>query len=278
MSPRIDSHQHFWRYSPATHDWITDEMAVLRRDYLPADLRPLLQAGGIDGCIAVQAAQSLDETRFLLGLADAHPWIRGVVGWVDLRSPDVAAQLREFAGHPAFVGVRHIVQSEPDPRFVLGPEFVRGIAALAEFDLVYDLLVFPHQLPAAVELVARFPQQRFVLDHLAKPRIAKGERAEWERDLRALARCGNVACKVSGMVTEADWQAWRPDGLRVYWEVALDAFGPGRLLYGSDWPVCRLAAEYGRWLEVVEGWVETLGPEDRVAVMGGNAGRVYQAG
>src|SRR5262245_35432742 len=223
-TPRIDSHQHFWRYEPREFAWIDERMAAIRRDFLPQDLAPLLAARDLQGCIAVQAVQSLAETRFLLDCARSHPTVRGVVGWVDLRSPQVEAQLREFARDRHFAGVRHIVQSEPDPRFLLQPDFVRGIAAMAPFDLAYDLLLFPHQLPSAIELCARFPQQRFVLDHLAKPRIAAGERQPWATDLQRLARLPNVACKLSGMVTEADWQRWTMAGLQPFVDEALGAF------------------------------------------------------
>jgi L-fuconolactonase len=275
-TPRIDGHQHFWRYEPREFAWIDDKMAAIRRDFLPRDLAPLLAARGFHGCIAVQAVQSLDETRFLLDCARRHPFVRGVVGWVDLRAQEVDAQLREFAGNPRFVGVRHVVQSEPDPRFLLQPEFVRGIAALQPFDLAYDLLLFPWQLPAAIELCARFPQQRFVLDHFGKPRIAAGEREPWAGDLQRLALLPNVACKLSGMVTEADWRQWTPAGLKPYVDTVLSAFGPERLLFGSDWPVCLLACDHGRWADVVESLLAQLSPAQRAAVFGGNAARWYR--
>jgi L-fuconolactonase len=277
-TPRIDSHQHFWRYEPREFAWIDGRMAAIRRDFLPQDLAPLLAAGGFDGCIAVQAVQSLAETRFLLDCARSHPFVRGVVGWVDLRSQEVEVQLREFARDPHFVGVRHVVQSEPDPRFLLQPDFVRGIAALAPFDLAYDLLLFPHQLPAAVELCARFPRQRFVLDHLAKPRIAAGEREPWASDLQRLALLPNVACKLSGMVTEADWQRWTPAGLQPFVDAALAAFGPDRLLFGSDWPVCLCASDHARWVDAAAALLAALSPAQRAAVFGGNAARWYRVG
>lgn len=273
---RIDSHQHFWRYSSATHGWIDDSMAAIRRDFGPEDLAQELRASGIDACITVQVDQTLDETRQMLATADAHPWIAGVVGWVDLRSPTVRDQLRTFAAHPKFVGIRHIVQGEPDPRFVLQPEFQRGIAALAEFDLVYDVLVYPHQLPAAVELAARHPQQRFVLDHLAKPRIRARELRPWARDLADFAQLPNTSCKLSGMVTEAEFASWRDEDLAPYAQVALETFGPQRLLFGSDWPVCLVAASYARWFDLVCSWLAPLTPAERDGVLGGNAGRIYR--
>ena len=272
---RIDSHQHFWHYQRADYGWIDDSMAVLRRDFLPGDLRPELAAAGIAGCIAVQVRQSLDETRYLLDLASKHPEIRGVVGWVDLQSQDVEAQLREFTKNPRFVGVRHIAQSEPDPRFLVSEPFLRGIAALSTTDLVYDVLVYPHQLPAAIELAEQFPGQRFVLDHLGKPDQKRLQVGEWAAQVQALARASNVACKVSGMVTEADWQNWSAAGLRPAFDIVLQAFGPDRLMFGSDWPVCLCASDYQRWVDTVAGWLAELPEAERSAVNGGNASRLY---
>lgn len=272
---RIDSHQHFWHYSATEYGWIDERMAVLRRDFLPRDLRPELDAAGIAGCIAVQTRQTLDETRFLLGLAAQQPWIRGVVGWVDLLSPDVELHLREFTKNHRFVGVRHIAQSEPDPRFLVSEPFLRGIAALSTTDLVYDILVYPHQLPAAVELAEQFPGQRFVLDHLGKPDLRSKDLADWARHVQALAKAPNVACKLSGLVTEADWRSWSPDALRPAYEVALDAFGPARLLFGSDWPVCLCASNYRRWVDTVASWLADLTEAERNAIAGGNTTRLY---
>jgi len=272
---RIDSHQHFWRYTPAEYGWIDDAMAVLRRDFLPADLRPELEAAGLTGCIAVQTRQTLAETRFLLELAHHHKEIRGVVGWVDLLAADVEAQLREFTRNKHFVGVRHIAQAESDPRFLVCEPFLHGIAALSTTDLVYDVLVYPHQLPAAVELAQRFPGQRFVLDHLGKPDLRRADLGEWARQVKALAGSANVACKLSGLVTEADWHQWSPATLRPSFDVVLAAFGPGRLLFGSDWPVCLCASDYRRWFDTVQGWLADLAEAERAAVLGGNAVRTY---
>jgi L-fuconolactonase len=272
---RIDAHQHFWRYAPATHAWIDGAMQALRRDFLPEDLAPLLRDAAFDGCIAVQAAQDVAETEWLLRLAGDHPFVRGVVGWVDLCAPDVAEQLGRLAATPALRGIRHIVQDEPDDRFMLRPDFMRGIAALTEFDLAYDILIYPRQMPAAVELAQSFPQQRFVLDHLGKPPIRNGELDAWARGIAALSRNRNVYCKLSGMVTEADWQAWSPDNFTPYLEVAMDWFGPERLMIGSDWPVCTLAGTYGDVIGIVARYIERLPPEDRAAITGGTAARVY---
>jgi L-fuconolactonase len=272
---RIDAHQHFWSYSAAEYPWIGKGMERLAHDHLPADLAPLAAAEGIGGTIAVQARQSLEESRWLLELADANPLILGVVGWVDLRSTHVEDQLRAFAEHPKFVGVRHVVQDEPDPRFLLGDSFLHGIRKLATFGLTYDLLLYPQQLPAAAEFVGRFPEQPFVLDHLAKPRIKAGELDPWRQDLRALAAHGNVLCKLSGMVTEADWQGWKRSDFTPYLEVALEIFGPKRLMIGSDWPVCTLAAGYPDTIGIVREFLAPLAAAEREAIEGGNAARFY---
>ena len=272
---KIDAHQHFWRYSPTAYGWIDERMRALRRDFMPEDLEPLLRGKGYVRCVAVQASQTLEETRFLLDLAARHDFIGAVVGWVDLRSSEVEAQLQEFIAHPKFKGVRHVVQDEPDDRFLLHPDVMNGISALESFGLTYDLLVYPRQLPAATELVRRFPRQRFVLDHLGKPEIVKGTRSPWRELVSELSRSPNVYCKVSGLVTEAEWSAWRPEDLRPYLDVVFDAFRPERLLIGSDWPVCTLAGDYGRVLSVVEDYVAGRAPAERDAVLGGTAARFY---
>jgi L-fuconolactonase len=271
----IDSHQHFWRYSPGTHPWIDGRMEVLKRDYLPEELAPLLAAAGMGGCVAVQASQSLEETRILLRLADAHPFIRGVVGWVDLRSTDVEAQIHEFSGHPRFRGVRHVVQDEPDDRFLLRDDVLNGLSVLESFGLTYDLLVYPRQLPAAREVVRRFPRQRFVLDHLGKPDVAGKAIDPWREQVRGLAASPNVFCKLSGLVTEANWTGWTADDLRPYLDVAIEAFGPDRCMIGSDWPVCTLAGDYVRVMGVVREHVARLGGDAAAAVLGGTARRFY---
>jgi L-fuconolactonase len=275
-TPRIDAHQHFWKYTPAEYGWIDESMAALRRDFLPEHLQPLLAANGYDGCIAVQARQTLEEAEWLLELAAQHPFIRGVVGWVDLQSDDLRAQLERLASRKRLVGIRHIVQGEPDDHFLLRPRFCRGLALLAEYDLAYDILIYARHLPVAVAFVERFPGQRFVLDHLAKPEIKRGEIKSWEADLRRLAAFPNVSCKLSGLVTEADWQHWTPQGLRPYLDVAYDAFGPQRLLVGSDWPVCLVAADYARTMDVVEDFLAARPADERAAVLGGNAVRFWQ--
>ncbi len=273
---KIDSHQHFWKYDPREYPWIDDAKVALRGDYLPADLAREQGATGYDGSIVVQARQTLEETRWLLELAEKDPRIHGVVGWVDLQSPAVRDQLATFAAHPKLVGVRHVVQDEPDDRFMLRPEFLRGIAALAEFALAYDILIFPKQIPAAIELARRFPSQPFVLDHIAKPFIKDHLLSPWAEQIRELAACSNLHCKVSGMVTEADWRGWKPADFTPYLEVVLAAFGPSRLMIGSDWPVCLLAADYGAVMGLAQDYFARLSPEDQRKVFGANALAFYQ--
>jgi len=273
---RIDAHQHFWTFDANEYGWIGEGMDVLRRDFGPRDLAPLLKSHGFDGCVAVQARQTPGETEHLLALAREHDLVRGVVGWVDLCAPDVADRLDALAGEEKLVGLRHVVQDEPDDRFVLRADFQRGIAALTGRGLVYDVLVYPRQLPHAIELVARFPEQPFVLDHVAKPPVKQRRVEPWSEHLHALARHPNATCKLSGLVTEADWAAWTPRDLFPYLDVALDAFGPERLMFGSDWPVCLLAASYARVVDAVAEWADDrLAPSEREALFGGNSARVY---
>ncbi|HEY6168240.1 MAG TPA: amidohydrolase family protein [Verrucomicrobiae bacterium] len=271
---RIDSHQHFWRYGAAEYPWIRQEWPI-RRDFLPLHLQPLLSATGLDGSIAVQARQTLDESRWLLELADQHPLIKGVVGWADLRSSCVEEQLAAFAKHPKFVGVRHVVQDEPDDSFMLQPDFLRGLGTLKQFNLTYDILIFPKQLPAAITLVGKFPEQSFVLDHIAKPFIRDGTLAPWREQIRELAKFPNVLCKVSGMVTEAKWSDWKADDFKPYLDVVFAAFGVERLMYGSDWPVCLLAGSYEKVFALVHDYVAPLSTEAKEQFFGGNAARFY---
>ena len=272
---RIDSHQHFWRYTTDEYGWIDDSMAALRRDFLPADARREMDGAAVDACIAVQARQTLEETRWLLELAATNPFVAGVIGWIDLQADDAAGQLAHFAD-PKLVGVRHIVQSEPDDRFMLRPAFCRGISLLEDRDLTYDILIYPRHLPFAADLVARFPRQRFVLDHLAKPDIRTGEMQAWEKGIRALAKSPLVFCKLSGLVTEADWTRWTPEQIRPYLDVAFECFGVHRLLAGSDWPVCTLAADYRRTVSLLDEYMAERPPAERDAVMGGNAARLWR--
>jgi L-fuconolactonase len=255
-------------------------MERLAGDFLPADLEAVARPVGVVGSVAVQARQSLDESRWLLSLADRDPFIHGVVGWVDLRSERVAEDLVALARHEKFVGVRHVVQDEPDPRFVLGDAFVQGVRMLHQFGLTYDLLLYSHQLPAAIELVGLVPEQPFVLDHLAKPPIKPpqkaGELAAWRRDIETLARHDNVCCKLSGLVTEAAWRQWKPADFTPVLDVALAAFGPGRLMFGSDWPVCLLSAEYAEVVGIIDDFISTLTPAEQSLIWADTACRVYR--
>lgn len=271
----IDAHQHFWRYNPAHYEWIDDSMATLRRDFLPEHLKPELERAGFEGSIAVQARQAPEETLWLLELAESTPWILGVVGWVDLRSPEVRSQLKELARNPKLVGVRHIVQSEPDDRFLLQPDFLRGISVLEEFDLAYDILIYTKHLSVAAEFVERFPRQRFVLDHLAKPPIKSGNIDSWAQGIERLAAFPNVFCKLSGLVTEADWKHWEPEHIVPFLDVAFESFGADRLMIGSDWPVCLVAAPYAQAIEVVKNYLLQKKPEVQERILGGNARRFW---
>jgi L-fuconolactonase len=249
-------------------------MAVLQRDYLPADLRPLLEATGFQRSVVVQVAQNEEENAFLLGLAEAEPTIAAVVGWVDLCSPDAPARLAHWARHPKLRGVRHLAQSEPDD-FQTRPDFQRGIAALESVGLVNDICIYERHLPATLELVRKFPRQPFVLDHIGKPRIKARELSPWRERFRELAALPNVCCKLSGMVTEADWSTWTAADLAPYLDVALEAFGPDRLMIGSDWPVCLLAADYPTVMTLVKERVSALSASEQDKVLGGTAARFY---
>ena len=270
---RIDAHQHFW--TPSTQTWLDESMSVLKRDFWPEHLEPLLREQGFDGCIAVQTLASVDETRLYLKLAGEHDFITGVVGWVDLCSSDARADIVRLSSDPKLVGIRHIAQSEPDD-FLVRPDFQRGIAALGEIGLVYDILIYARQLPAALQLVRAFPRQRFVVDHIAKPEIKAGIKQPWEERMREMARHPNVACKLSGMVTEADWNRWKPSDIAFYLDTVLDCFGPSRLMIGSDWPVCLLAGSYERVVGMLFDYISRLSTGEQDAILGMTAQAVYR--
>jgi L-fuconolactonase len=274
----IDSHQHFWRYDARRDSWITEEMSVLKRDFLPQDLLPELAANDIGASIAVQADQSERETLFLLDCAARHAEIAGVVGWVDLCSPDVPERLAFFSQFKKLRGFRHVVQTEPDDRFLLREDFCRGVACLSEFGFTYDILIYPKQLGAACEFVQKFPQQRFVIDHLAKPAIRAKEIDSWCAQISAIARHPNVFCKLSGLVTEADWRRWSADDCKPYLDVVFDAFGADRLMFGSDWPVCLLAGTYRQVKHLIADYTRNLPAGDREKILGLNAARFYGLG
>ena len=272
---RIDAHHHLWRYRKSDYGWIDERMAVIARDFLAADLRSEAAGCRIDGAIAVQARQTVEETAWLLEQAAADGFLRGVVGWAPLASREFPRLLESWRGHTALKGLRHIAQDEPDEQFLLGEEFNAGIRALRGSGLVYDILIYERHLPTAMRFVDRHPDQTFVLDHVAKPRIRERALEPWRRNLVELGRRGNVFCKFSGMVTEADWGAWTSADLRPYAEAVLEAFGPARLMFGSDWPVCLLASGYGRWFDTCQELLAGLTLEEKDAVFGGVAKAVY---
>jgi L-fuconolactonase len=273
---KIDSHHHFWTYDPVEYGWIDDAMRTIRRDFLPEHLRAEIAAAGVDGVVSVQARQSAVETQWLLDLAVHNDFIKGVVGWVELASPKAGAQLEGAAANLKLKAVRHVVQAEPDDNFILRDDFNRGISELKRFDLVYDILIFERHLPQTIRFVDSHPNQIFVLDHLAKPRIKDGLFEPWNKNIRELAERPNVYCKASGMVTEADYARWTKAQLQRYFDVALEAFGPRRLMFGSDWPVCLVACGYARWRELVSGWISKLSADEQARILGGTAMEVYR--
>jgi L-fuconolactonase len=273
---RIDSHHHFWRYSADDYGWIDHEKKLLQRDFLPDDLKAEIEANRVDGVISVQARQSIEETQALLSFAERHAWILGVVGWLPLSDSNVESVLDEFGQYRRLRAVRHVVQDEPDDRFLVRSEFIRGIAALKQHNIAYDLLVFPHQLPAAIELVAQFPEQTFVLDHIAKPRVERDKIDESWRDLfTRLASHQNVFCKFSGVITEVRDADWNIETVRPYWQIALEAFGPSRLMFGTDWPVCLLRGTYSQWVATVENLACSLSKSEQAMFWGGTAVNAY---
>jgi L-fuconolactonase len=276
VTERIDAHHHLWRYTAGEYGWIEDAMGALRRDFLPEDLMAEMRVAGVAGAVAVQARQTIEETRWLLALAEGCEAIRGVVGWAPLAAPEFVAVMEEFAGRPKLKGLRHIVQAETDERFLLREEFNRGIRALRGTGLVYDVLIYERQLAQAIEFVDLHPEQVFVLDHVAKPRIREGVIEPWASQVRELAKRENVSCKVSGMVTEADWSGWTLETLSPYLDVVVEAFGPQRLMAGSDWPVCLVACGYAQWFGVLEAYFAGFSEAEREAVFGGTAKRVYR--
>lgn len=271
---KLDSHQHFWNYNPIRDNWITEEMEVIRHDFLPSDLKPLLDANGIQGCVAVQADQSEVETDFLLNLASEHDFIKGVVGWVDLSHEQIQERLDYYSQFPKLRGFRHILQAEA-PEFILRPDFQRGIAALQPYGFTYDILIYPKHLPNSLKLVQNHPGQLFVIDHMAKPDIKNGRFEGWDAGLKAIAAHDNVYCKLSGMITEADLKSWTREDIFPYMDKAFEAFGAERLMFGSDWPVCKLAGEYEVVCELVEEYLSKLSFSEQEMVWGKNAKHFY---
>jgi len=271
----IDSHQHFWNYEPIKHGWIDDHMSAIRRDFLPSDLEQVYSENGIDGCVAVQADQTIAETNFLIKLSDEHRFIKGIVGWVDLRNDAVEKSLEEYAEYTKVKGFRHVVQGEPDSNFLLRPNFLRGISALEKYNYTYDILVFPHQLGAVLEFVKRFPNQNFVIDHIAKPYIKDGFYDGWATLIREIGKYDNVYCKLSGMITEADFHSWTPAQIHPYLNFILEVFGTKRTMFGSDWPVCLVAGTYIQVKKVVTDFIATTSPTEQSDIMGRNAIEFY---
>jgi L-fuconolactonase len=271
----IDSHLHFWKYHPVKDAWITNDMKVIQQDFLPADFLPVLQQNKIDGCVAVQADQSEAETNFLLQLARENDFIKGVVGWIDLRAPDVEERMAHYVKYEKLKGFRHIVQAEAQPDFLLRNDFCRGIAKLAQYNFTYDILIFSKQLQYAAALVQLFPQQAFVINHAAKPNFKQADFLQWEKDIRAIAVNKNVYCKVSGMVTEADWKNWQPADFLHCLDVVTAAFGTNRLMFGSDWPVCLLAASYAQVRDIVSSYFSKFSAEEQQQFFATNAVNFY---
>jgi L-fuconolactonase len=272
---RIDSHQHFWNYDPVAHAWINDDMEIIRQDFLPHDLEPILHEYGFGGCVSVQADQTETENHFLLEYAINNSFIKGVVGWVDFKAENVEERLDYYKQFGKMKGFRHILQGEADRAYMLNADFKRGIGKLKQFGYTYDILIFTDQIAYANEFAAAFPDQPFVIDHLAKPKIKDHDIDQWAKDIRAIAQNKNVSCKLSGMVTEADWQNWKYQDFTPYMDVVFEAFGADRVMYGSDWPVCRVAATYGEMLAIPEAYVAKLSADEQHKFWGGNAVKFY---
>lgn len=271
----IDSHQHFWNYEEKKHAWIDDDMAVIRRDFLPSDLKKVYDENGIDGCVAVEANQHISETDFLLKLASENPFIKGVVGWCDLRNENIETVLDTYSVNEKLKGFRHVVQGEADHNFLLRPNFLRGISKLEKHNLTYDILIFPHQLGATLEFVKRFPNQKFVIDHIAKPYIKDGFFDGWATLMQEVSKQENVFCKLSGMITEADYKTWTPKQLEPYMDFVLNAFGTDRIMFGSDWPVCLVAGNYSKVKTTITHFIANLSQTEQQAIMGDNAIKFY---
>lgn len=272
---RIDAHQHFWRYNEVRDSWITDDMSVIQKNFLPEDLKPVLKANGIDGSIIVQSDQSKEENVFQLANALQHNFIKGVVGWVDLQADDLTAHLEYYKEFKKLKGFRHVLQGEQQRDFMLRPNFKRGIGKLKAFGYTYDILIFPDQLKYTIDFVKAFPDQSFVLDHLAKPNIKDGKIEEWKKDIETLASFDNVFCKVSGMVTEANWKGWVKEDFSPYLDVVVESFGTTRLMYGSDWPVCLVAGSYEQIFDLVKDYFSAFSQAEQDLIFGKNAGRFY---
>ncbi|KQO20612.1 amidohydrolase [Flavobacterium sp. Leaf82] len=275
MSNRIDSHQHFWKFDPVRDSWIDDSMQKIQRDFLPENLLPLLQQNQFSGCVAVQASQSEDETNFLVDLASKNDFIKGIVGWVDLRDENITERLEHFSTHKKLKGFRHVVQGEADD-FMFREDFRNGISALKPFNYTYDILIFHRQLRAAISLVQDFPDQQFVIDHIAKPDIKSGDIASWKKGIEEISKYENVNCKISGMVTEANWNNWKADDLKPYLDVVFENFTTQKLMFGSDWPVLNVASDYSEVVRTLEDYMQQLSIEDQNKIWFENAVSFYK--
>lgn len=271
----IDSHHHYWQYNPVEYDWIDDSMKVIRTDFLPEKLERTIREAGIDGVISVHARQSVEETDWLIGMAHQNKFMKGVVGWLPLIQDDIETYLEKYSGEKILKGLRHVVQGEPDPEFILRNDFNRGISLLKKYSLVYDILIVERQLPNTIKFVDQHPDQLFALDHIAKPLININELSPWKENIQELAKRKNVSCKISGMLTETDFTNWTPEQLQPYFDVVLEAFGPDRLLFGSDWPVCLVATSYKNWADLVRETISTFSETEQAKIMGENAVRIY---
>jgi L-fuconolactonase len=272
---RIDAHNHFWRFEPVRDAWITDEMAVIRRDFFPNEFQLLLLENGFDGSVVVQSDQSADENKFQLHNAAENDFIKGIVGWVDLASPHVDKTLEYLSQFEKIKGFRHVLQAENDRAFMLQPAFMNGIGKLQEHNFTYDILIFADQLRYIREFVAPFPNQKFVIDHVAKPSIKNKSIEEWKKQIEQVAHLNNVYCKISGMVTEADWSHWKTEDFKPYLDVVVNAFGMNRIMYGSDWPVCLVAASYKEVLNIVQEYFSSFTQNEQQLFFGGNAIQFY---
>ena len=274
--PIIDTHHHFWNYSAKEYDWINDDMKAIRKDYLPVDLLKEIKAAGVDGAVSVQARQTVEESDWLLGMAEKNDFLKGVVGWVDLRGKGVDKDLERLAKHKKFKGVRHVVQGEPDDNFILGAAFNEGIKKLLKYDLRYDILILEKHLKPSIAFVAKHPKQVFILDHIAKPRIKERILSPWRENMMELAKRPNVYCKISGMLTEADWKKWSAADLAPYFDTTLQAFGPKRLMLGSDWPVMLVAGKYKQWVDMVKQVVSRYSAAEQERILFKNAVEAYK--
>jgi len=272
---RIDAHQHFWQFDPVRDSWINDEMSIIQRDFLPHDLFPVLTNNKIEGCLTVQSNQAEEENDFQLSNAEKFDFIKGVVGWVDLQANNVEERLEYYSQFSKLKGFRHVLQGEAQRDFMLREDFKHGIGCLRKYNFAYDILIFPDQLPYTYEFVKAFPDQRFVIDHLAKPNIKNREISEWKKQMLLIASCNNVYCKVSGMVTEANWKTWKKEDFTPYLDVVVDAFGTGRIMFGSDWPVCKVAATYEEMIDIVESYFLPFSNTEKQKIFGVNAVSFY---